>query len=91
VESGGLKFQAGNWAFHLLDGMGARRAELAGAIKKQNGTVDAQPGVRFERVMTEPNESNPVVTSKVTEQKFSMGNADSKKIAGQNLQEKVRL
>ena len=43
-------------------------------IQKQNGTMDAQPGVRFGNdFMKEPNESNPVATSKVTERKFSMG------------------
>ena len=33
----------------------------------------AEPGVRFGTSMKEPNNSNPVATSKVTEQKFSMG------------------
>jgi excisionase family DNA binding protein len=36
--------------------------------------MHAQPTVRFgKRDMKEPNKSNPVATSKVTEQKFSMG------------------
>jgi excisionase family DNA binding protein len=42
-------------------------------VPKQNGTMHAQPGVRFGTVMKEPNKSNSVAPSKATEQKFSMG------------------